>query len=94
MPAAGGLCRGSNPIEMVFERGPVIRPEFQNSDSATLQVLLMVEVLVSDDQQLKSLGFGTIKEVAVADASPTHLDSRRHFMIGQRARDLNRNRFV
>ena len=54
----------------------------------------MLEVLIGNDEQLKTFSFGTIEQVAVADASPAQLDGSRYFMTAQRVVNLNGNRFV
>ena len=76
---------------MLFESRRVIRPEFEQRDATALQVLLMLEVLIGNDEQIKSIGFGAIEQIAVANASPAHLNGGHYFMTGKRAADLNRN---
>ena len=79
---------------MIFQSRPVIRPKFEDCDGAAFQILLMLEILVGDDQQLKSLGFGAIEQFAVADPLPAHFDGGRYVMGAKCVADLNGNRFV
>jgi len=76
---------------MIFERRPVIGPELEDRDLPTLQVLLMLEILIGHDQQLKPIGFRSIQQFAIADPLPTHLHYRRYLMTAKRTAHLNRH---
>jgi hypothetical protein len=60
--------------EMLLKRGPVIRPKLKNCDSAFCQVLLMSEILVSNDDQFKAFAFCAIKQFAISNSAPSHFD--------------------
>ncbi len=72
----------------------MICPEFEDRDLSVFQVLLMLEILVGDDQQLKPIGFGAIQQVTIADPAPAHFDGARYFMTAKGISNLNRNRLV
>jgi hypothetical protein len=66
----GRFDRDAYSFKVLFEGWAVIRPEFEDRDAAALQVLLMLEVLVGNDEDLKSFGLGAIEQIAVADPLP------------------------
>ena len=49
----------------------------------------MLEVLVGNNQQLKPCGFAAIEQIAIADASPRHLNGGRYLVTAKRVTDLN-----
>ena len=63
-------------------------------DVSVFQVLLMLEILIGNDQQLKPIGFRAIEQFAVADPLPAHFDRRRYLMMTKRVANLNRNRLI
>ncbi|MEY2563516.1 MAG: hypothetical protein QOH88_1709 [Verrucomicrobiota bacterium] len=54
----------------------MICPELQHRDASTLQVLLMLEVLIGNDEQIETFGFGAIEQIPITDALPAFLNGR------------------
>ncbi len=81
--------------EMVFQSGAVIRPEFQNRQSPTGQILLMAKVLVRDDEEVKPGVLGRGQEVAIFDSRPAlFLDGGGGVVLRECLAHLRGNAFV
>lgn len=73
----------------------MIRPQFQNRQAtATGQILLMTEVRVGDNEELKPSDFGRVEQRAVLDPYPTLLLNGDDLVSGKSVADLRGNAFV
>jgi hypothetical protein len=68
---------------MPLQRGPVIGAEFQDGDPPAAKPVLMANVLVRRDQNVKPVPLGSLEEIAVAQLVPTHLEGVPDFDTGE-----------
>ena len=94
--SAGGDAFGSGSyfVEVSFQRGPVIGPEFKDGELAARQVLLIPEIFVRNDEQGEAILFRELQEFAVADAAPAHLLRCGNFVADQCVTNLNGHALV
>ena len=75
---------------MAFQSGTMIRPEFQNRQPPVRKVLLITQILVADDEQIKTGQFGLPQQSAVFKFSPSHFHRRVNVMPRQCESHLHR----
>lgn len=72
-----------NQCKMFLECRTMVCPEFQDSEAALGQILLIEQVLIADDKQIESARFGHLKQLAIFEIAPAHFYGRENFMIRQ-----------
>ena len=79
---------------MLFQGRAMIGPKFQDRHSATLEILLIAEVFVSQDEEIES---GTLRggnQVSVREAAPAHLLRGGDFVAEECVTHLHGHTFV
>ena len=67
---------------MSLQRWAMIRPQFEDRQSSTGEILLMTKVLVADDQQVKARCFRRLQQRAVFERAPAEFRGGLDFVIG------------
>jgi hypothetical protein len=74
---------GHDVIDDLTNSGPTGGCEYQDGDAAVLEVLLVPEIRVRGDQQLKTLLLGEPNQVSIADGRPAQLIGGCHLVGDQ-----------
>ena len=86
--------RSSDFRKIFFQRRAMIRPQFKDGNFPAGKILLIAQIFVRKDEDLKAFVFRLVEQITVGNAAPAHALRGRDFVAFERVTHLERNALV